>query len=103
MGRARDILLRTGRISTLVDEVTKDGSMHIRSDRGILQQSASVKKHKTRLMGYQVDFEDIAMQGDSSSPCMTMGRVRDILLRTGRIRTLGDEVTKDGSIYIMSP
>ncbi|KAG1719298.1 hypothetical protein EDB19DRAFT_2030420 [Suillus lakei] len=57
------------------------------------------KKRKTRLMGYQVDFEDIPVK---VGPSMSMGLLRTILLRTGRIRTLGDEVTRDGSIYIRS-
>jgi len=60
------------------------------------------KKLRTRLMGFQVDFEDIPIKAGSSSPMMNMERCRTILLRTGRIRTLGDKVTKDGSIYILS-
>ncbi|KAG2345533.1 hypothetical protein BDR05DRAFT_112727 [Suillus weaverae] len=60
------------------------------------------KKRRIRLMGYQVDFENIPAKAESSSPLMSMGRLRTTLLRTGRIRTLGDEVTRDGSIYIMS-
>jgi protein required for attachment to host cells len=60
------------------------------------------KKLRTRLMGFQVDFEDIPIKAESSSPMMNMERCRTILLRTGRIRTLGDKVTKDGSIYILS-
>jgi hypothetical protein len=54
---------------------------------------------QARIMGYQVDFENIPIE---SGPLMIMGRAMSMLLRTGRIRTLGDEVTKDGSIYIMS-
>ncbi|KAG2036056.1 hypothetical protein BDR03DRAFT_1000655 [Suillus americanus] len=60
------------------------------------------KKRRTRLMGYQADFEDIPAKSESSSPVMYMARCRAMLLRTGRIRTLGDKVTRDGSIYIMS-
>ncbi|KAG1808237.1 uncharacterized protein BJ212DRAFT_1303113 [Suillus subaureus] len=60
------------------------------------------KKRRTRLMGYQVDFEDIPAKAESSSPMMNLGRCRTMLLRSGRIRTLGDKVTRDGSIYIMS-
>ncbi|KAG2047878.1 hypothetical protein BDR06DRAFT_976402 [Suillus hirtellus] len=54
------------------------------------------KKHRRRLMGYQVDFENIV----SGGPSMSMGRLQSILLRTGRVRTLGDEVTKDGRIFM---
>ncbi|KAG1862501.1 hypothetical protein DFJ58DRAFT_912521 [Suillus subalutaceus] len=60
------------------------------------------KKRRTRLMGYLVDFEDIPAKAESSSPMMNMLRCRTMLLRTGRIRTLGDKVTRDGSIYILS-
>lgn len=60
------------------------------------------KKRRPRLMGYEVDFENIPAKNESPSPMMNMSRFRNMLLRTGRIRTLGDKVTKDGSIYIMS-
>lgn len=65
-----------------------------------IDKSSSYKPHRKRLMGYQVDFENIAV--DNGAPLMTMGYLRKMLLQTGRIRTLGDEVTRDGSIYIMS-
>jgi len=66
-----------------------------------LSQSIN-KKRRIRLKGYQVDFENISVKTESSSPLMTMGYLRTNLLRTGRIRTLGDEVTRDGSIFIRS-
>lgn len=64
-----------------------------------LSQSIN-KKRRIRLKGYQVDFESIPAK--ASSPLMSVGYLRTNLLRTGRIRTLGDEVTRDGSIYIRS-
>ncbi|KAG2146004.1 uncharacterized protein EDB93DRAFT_496756 [Suillus bovinus] len=67
----------------------------------LLSQSTN-KKRRTRLMGYQVDFENIPARAKTSSPVMSLGRLRTILLRTGRIRTLGDAVTKDGRIFIRS-
>ncbi|KAG2750218.1 hypothetical protein P692DRAFT_201853939 [Suillus brevipes Sb2] len=66
-----------------------------------LSQSIN-KKRRIRLKGYQVDFENISVKAESSSPVMTMGYLRTNLLRTGRIRTLGNEVTRDGNIYIRS-
>jgi hypothetical protein len=66
-----------------------------------LSQSIN-KKRRIRLKGYQVDFENISAKAESTSPLMSMGYLRTNLLRTGRIRTLGDEVTRDGRIYIMS-
>ncbi|KAG2063375.1 hypothetical protein BDR04DRAFT_1163813 [Suillus decipiens] len=65
-------------------------------------RAASGKKRRTRLMGYKVDFENMRNTDSSIGPFMNMGRLRAVMLRTGRIRTLGDEVTRDGSIYIMS-
>ncbi|KAG2365350.1 hypothetical protein BDR07DRAFT_1481468 [Suillus spraguei] len=64
--------------------------------------SASGKKRKRPLMGYQVDFENMHNAGTFTGPFMNMRRLHAMMLRTGRIRTLGDEVTRDGSIYIMS-
>lgn len=60
------------------------------------------KKRKTRLLGYQVDFDDIPVDVKAPNTWMNMRHIRTILLRTGRIRTLGDEVIRDGSIYTRS-
>jgi hypothetical protein len=60
------------------------------------------KKRKTRLQGYQVDFDHMPIDAQGSNPRMNMRHIRTILLRTGRIRTLGDEVVRDGSIYTKS-
>lgn len=78
--------------------ISKDSSKILDAS---LSQSID-KKRRPRLMGYEVDFENIPAKGESPSPMMNMSRLRSMLLRTGRIRTLGDKVTKDGSIYIMS-
>lgn len=56
------------------------------------------KKPKTRLLGYQVDFYHLPIK-DTPNMLMNMRHMRTILLRTGRIRTLGDEVIREGSIY----
>jgi hypothetical protein len=71
-----------------------------RKDRQRTNKSSSCKPHRKRLMGYQVDFENIPF--DDGAPFMTMGHLHSMLLQTGRIRTLGDKVTADGMIYIMS-
>lgn len=67
----------------------------------LLSQSID-KKRRIRLMGYQVDFENIPVKAESSSPMLSLGRLHSILLRTGRVRTLGDVVTRDGSIFMKS-
>ena len=59
------------------------------------------KKRRTRLLGYEVDF-DHPPPGQAPNTWMNMRQIRTILLRTGRIRTLGDEVTRDERIYTKS-
>ncbi|OJA08685.1 hypothetical protein AZE42_01178 [Rhizopogon vesiculosus] len=65
-------------------------------------QQPGYKKRKPRLLGFQADFDHIPVDVEAPNPRMTMRQIRTILLRTGRIRTLGDEVTRDGSIYSRS-
>ncbi|KAG1732255.1 uncharacterized protein EDB91DRAFT_1251888 [Suillus paluster] len=60
------------------------------------------KKCKRRLLGFEIDFDHIPTPTESPNPLLSMGKMRTILLRTGRVRTLGDEVTKDGSIFVRS-
>ncbi|KAG1741028.1 hypothetical protein EDD22DRAFT_959104 [Suillus occidentalis] len=71
-------------------------------DRVRINKSFSYKPRRKRLMGYQVDFENISLDGDNSGPIMNMKRLCSMLLQTGRIRTLGDQVTRDGMIFIKS-
>jgi hypothetical protein len=71
-------------------------------DRRRINKLSSYKPRRKRLMGYQVDFENISLDGDNSGPIMDMKRLCSMLLQTGRIRTLGDQVTRDGMIYIKS-
>jgi hypothetical protein len=71
-------------------------------DRQRINKSSSYKPRRKRLMGYQVDFENIPLDGDNPSPMMNMKHLCRMLLQTGRIRTLGDQVTRDGMIYITS-
>ncbi|KAG2343808.1 hypothetical protein BDR05DRAFT_999720 [Suillus weaverae] len=73
-----------------------------RNDRQRIKKSTLCKPHKKRFMGYQVDFENIPVDGGTPSPLMNMAHLSRMLLQTGRIRTLGDKVTRDGMIYIMS-
>jgi len=59
------------------------------------------KKRRTRLLGYEVDF-DHPPKGQAPNTWMNMRQIRTILLRTGRIRTLVDEATRDERIYTKS-
>jgi len=61
-------------------------------------QQLEQKKRRTRLLGYEVDF-DHPPTGQVPNTMMNMRKIRTILLRTGRIRTLGDEVTRDENLY----
>ncbi|KAG0707358.1 hypothetical protein DFH29DRAFT_25482 [Suillus ampliporus] len=63
-----------------------------------LSQTA-VKKRRRPLLGFQVDFDSIPTPPGSPNPFVSMRKLRAILLRTGRIRTLGEEVTRDGTIF----
>ncbi|KAH0827829.1 hypothetical protein J3R83DRAFT_3455 [Lanmaoa asiatica] len=64
--------------------------------------SSASQSTKPRLANFAVDFEKIDLGKKVPIPRLDLERdIKFMLLRTGRIRTLGEEVEKDGSVYIM--
>ena len=56
---------------------------------------------KPRLANFIVDFEKIDLGKGVPMPRLDLDKdIKGMLLRTGRIRTLGERVEKDGSVYI---
>ncbi|KAI6157772.1 hypothetical protein BKA82DRAFT_996110 [Pisolithus tinctorius] len=53
-----------------------------------------------RLEGLTVGLKTVFHDSAHSHFRTTWGELQSILLRTGRIRTLGDEVVRDGSVYL---
>jgi hypothetical protein len=63
--------------------------------------SQSQHRSKGRLANFRVDFENVDLGKEILMPRLDWKRdVQNVLLRTGRIRTLGEQVERDGSVYI---
>ncbi|KAF9241559.1 hypothetical protein BU15DRAFT_73285 [Melanogaster broomeanus] len=63
--------------------------------------SQSQRRSKGRLANFLVDFENVDLGKEIPVPTLDWKRdVQSVLLRTGRIRTLREEVERDGSVYI---
>ncbi|KAH7921399.1 hypothetical protein BV22DRAFT_1198227 [Leucogyrophana mollusca] len=60
----------------------------------------SGRRRRANLAGFVVDFERIPTPPGVQR--MSWMDIQKVLLRTGRIRTLGDEVEADGSVYLTS-
>ncbi|KAF8844341.1 hypothetical protein BDN67DRAFT_1000321 [Paxillus ammoniavirescens] len=64
-------------------------------------QSSQGRRAKGRLANLLVDFEKVDLGKGVPMPRLDWKTdVQSVLLRTGRIRTLGQEVERDGSVYI---
>jgi hypothetical protein len=64
-------------------------------------QSSQGRRSKGRLANLLVDFEKVDLGKGVPMPRLDWKMdVQNVLLRTGRIRTLGQEVERDGSVYI---
>ena len=64
--------------------------------------SIALQLPKPRLANLVVDFERIDLGKRVPTPMVDMDKdIKSMLLRTGRIRTLGEEVERDGSVYII--
>ena len=77
------------------------GSYHLTSQRTTTHSQTSKSHRKPpRLAGLAVDFTKIPHGPNHRRPRMTWANYRATLLRTGRIRTLGEVVEQDGSVYL---
>lgn len=69
----------------------------------MMTPSTAFQLSKPRLVNLVVDFEGINLGKKVPMPMVDMdNNVKGILVRTGRIRTLGKEVVQDGRVYLMS-
>ena len=61
----------------------------------------ALQMSKPRLANFVVDFEKIDLGKNVPIPRLDLDKgIKSTLLRTGRVRTLGEKVEKDGSVYI---
>jgi len=99
--KKRDCTMESKKSSSIqqlsLPRVSRDASQSQDASSGPRQPGH--KKRKTRLLGYQVDFYHLPIEVDAPNMLMNMRHLRTILLRTGRIRTLGDEVIREENIY----
>ncbi|KAL4073958.1 hypothetical protein J3A83DRAFT_2650943 [Scleroderma citrinum] len=86
-------------VSVKHTEVAESDSLTPQSVASRVRSSQSCRR-LPRLAGLAVDFTQIPCGSKHPRPRMTWADFQGILLRTGRIRTLGEEVERDGSIYL---
>lgn len=100
----------TGTMQPRGTEASANGKIHS-SDRPstsptdtteMTTPSTAFQLSKPRLANLVVDFERIDLGKRVPIPMMDMDKdIKSMLLRTGRIRTLGKKVEKNGNVYIM--